>query len=67
MFNHIHPDALLHSMQKIGLLIFLFVFVLAVVRACLTPKARRNQLKAIPLQDDLKETPRAAGTSRHEN
>jgi hypothetical protein len=64
MFDHIHLDAYVHAMQRAGLLIFAFVFVLAVARAFLTPKAQRSRFKSIPLQNDLKETPRAAKPPR---
>ncbi len=44
-------------LPEIGLLAFLFAFVLIVVRVLLMRKSRRNEMKQLPLDDPAELTP----------
>ena len=54
MFHRIHLDAWVLILPRIGLWIFLIVFLFGVLRAFLMPKKQLRHLESLPLDQDEK-------------
>jgi uncharacterized membrane protein YraQ (UPF0718 family) len=52
MFHRIELEPWMHILPQIAFWIFFGVFVLAVIRVILTPKARLRHLESLPLDHE---------------